>query len=108
MNMTGLRTGWLIGYYALGRDKFSAETISVNSFLSERVDFKGLYGRWRLRVIGFCSSRSDDEDEEVLNKAIDYKASKSVKRVIWEDGQDKQKEILWFMFKKSLHGWEIT
>ena len=45
MNMTGLRTGWLIGYYALGRDKFSAETISVNSFLSERVDFKGLYGR---------------------------------------------------------------
>ena len=28
------------------------ETISINNFSSERVDSKGLYGRWRLRVMG--------------------------------------------------------
>ena len=43
--LTGLRFNWLIGYYALGRDKFSAKTISINNFSSERVDSKGLYGR---------------------------------------------------------------
>ena len=43
--LTGLRSNWLIGYYALGRDKFSAKTISINKFSSERVDSKGLYGR---------------------------------------------------------------
>ena len=47
-----LRTDWLIAYYALGRDKFCAKTISINNFSSERVDSKGLYGRWRLRVMG--------------------------------------------------------
>ena len=26
MSMTELRTDWLIGYYALGRDKFCAKT----------------------------------------------------------------------------------
>ena len=29
MSMTDLRSDWLIGYYALGRDKFSAKTISI-------------------------------------------------------------------------------
>ena len=43
--LTGLHSNWLIGYYALGRDKFSAKTISINNFSSERVDSKGLYGR---------------------------------------------------------------
>ena len=47
-----LRTDWLISYYALRRDKFCAKTISINNFSSERVDSKGLYGRWRLRVMG--------------------------------------------------------
>ena len=47
-----LRTDWLIGYYALRRDKFCAKTISINNLSSERVDSKGLYGRWRLRVMG--------------------------------------------------------
>ena len=45
MSMTELRTDWLIGYYALGCDKFCANTISINNFSSERVDSKGLYGR---------------------------------------------------------------
>ena len=45
MSMTELHSDWLIGYYQLGRDKFSAKTISINNFSSERVDFKGLYGR---------------------------------------------------------------
>ena len=49
--MTELRSDWLIGYYALGRDKFSANTISINKFSSERVDSKGLCGSWRLRVM---------------------------------------------------------
>ena len=39
--LTRLRSNWLIGYYALGHDKFSAKTISINSFSSERVDSKG-------------------------------------------------------------------
>ena len=43
--LTGLRSNWSIGYYALGRDKFSAKTISINNFSSERVDSKGLHGR---------------------------------------------------------------
>ena len=43
--LTGLRSNWLIGYYALGRDKFSAKTISINNFSLERVHSKGLYGR---------------------------------------------------------------
>ena len=43
--LTRLRSNWLIGYYALGRDKFSAKTISINNFSSGRVDSKGLYGR---------------------------------------------------------------
>ena len=47
-----LRTDWFIGYYALRHDKFCAKTISINNFSSERVDSKGLYGRWRLRVMG--------------------------------------------------------
>ena len=45
MSMTELPTDWLIGYYALGRDKFCTITISINNFSSERVDAKGLYGR---------------------------------------------------------------
>ena len=45
MSMTGPRTDWLINYYALGRNKFPAETISINNFSSKRVDSKGLYGR---------------------------------------------------------------
>ena len=45
MSMTELRSDWLIRYYALGRDKFSAKTISITNFPSERVDCKGLYGR---------------------------------------------------------------
>ena len=45
MSMAELRSDWLIGYYVLGRDKFSAKTISINNFSSERVDSKGLYGR---------------------------------------------------------------
>ena len=45
MSMTELRSAWLTGYYTLGRDKFSAETISINNFSSERVDSEGLYGR---------------------------------------------------------------
>ena len=45
MSMTELRSNWLFGDFALGRDKFSAKTISVNKFSSERVDSKGLYGR---------------------------------------------------------------
>ena len=52
MSMTELRSDWLIGYYASGRDKFSAKPISINNFSSKRVDSKGLYGRWRLRVMG--------------------------------------------------------
>ena len=55
MSMTELRTDWLIGYYALGRDKFCTKTISINNFSSEIVDSEGLYGRRRLRVIGFLS-----------------------------------------------------
>ena len=54
MSMTELRSDWLIGYYALGRDKFSAKTISVNNLQWERVDFKVLNGRWRLWVMGSC------------------------------------------------------
>ena len=45
MSMTEVRSDWLIGYYALRRDKFSAKTISIINSLSERVDSKGLYGR---------------------------------------------------------------
>ena len=55
MSMTELPTDWLIGYYALGRDKFCTKTISINKFSSERVDAKGLYGRWRLRVMGLLT-----------------------------------------------------
>ena len=57
MSMTELRNDWLIGYYALGREKFCAligyyalvrdkfcpKTVSTNSFSSERVDSEGLY-----------------------------------------------------------------
>jgi len=45
MSITELRTDWLIGYYALGRDKSCTNTISINNFLSERVASEGLYGR---------------------------------------------------------------
>ena len=45
MSMTELRSDWFFGYYALGCDKFSSKTISINNFSSERVDSKGLYGR---------------------------------------------------------------
>ena len=38
MSMTELRSDWLIGYYALGRDKFFAKTNSINNFSSGRVD----------------------------------------------------------------------
>ena len=31
-------------------EKYSARAISINNFLPERVDSKGLYGRWRLLV----------------------------------------------------------
>ena len=51
-----LRTDRLIGYYALVRDKFCPKTVSINNFSSERVDSEGLYGRWRLRVMGSCSN----------------------------------------------------
>ena len=52
MKMTELCSDWLFGYYALGRGKFSSKNISVNNFSSERIDSKGLYGSWRLRVMG--------------------------------------------------------
>ena len=42
--LTGLRSNWLIGYYALGRGKFSAKTISINNFSSERVDLRACMG----------------------------------------------------------------
>ena len=45
MSMTERRSDWLIGYYALGRDKISTKTISINYFSSERVNSKGLKGR---------------------------------------------------------------
>ena len=45
LSMTELRSDWFTGYYALERDEFSAKTIAINNFLSERVDSKGLYGR---------------------------------------------------------------
>ena len=45
MSMTELRTDWLIGYYALGRDKFCPKAVSINNFSSERVDSEGLYER---------------------------------------------------------------
>ena len=45
MSMTELHSDWLIGYYALGRDKCSAKAISINNFSSERVDSKSLYER---------------------------------------------------------------
>ena len=32
MSMTELRSYWLIGHYALGRDKFSAKIISIKTF----------------------------------------------------------------------------
>ena len=51
-----LRTDWLIGYYALVRDKFCPKTVSINNFSSERVDSEGLYGRRRLRLMGSCFS----------------------------------------------------
>lgn len=44
MKMTELCSDWLFGYYALGRGKFFAKTISINNFSSERVDSKDLYG----------------------------------------------------------------
>ena len=37
MSMTELRSDWLIGYYALGRDKFCTKNISINNFSSEKV-----------------------------------------------------------------------
>ena len=52
MSMTELLTDLLISYYAVGGDKFCANTISINNFSSEMVDSEGLYGRWRLRVMG--------------------------------------------------------
>ena len=55
MSMTELRNDWLIGYCALGRDKFCTKTSSINNFSSEIVDSEGLYGRRRLRVIGLLS-----------------------------------------------------
>ena len=45
MSMTEQRADWLIGYYALGRDKSCTKTISINNFSSERIDTEGLYGR---------------------------------------------------------------
>ena len=45
MSMTELRTDWLIGYYALWRDKSCTKTISINNFSSEGVDSEGVYGR---------------------------------------------------------------
>ena len=60
MSLTELRSDWLIGYYASGRGKFSAETISINSFSSERVDSKSLNGRWRLLgTAPVCIERSN-------------------------------------------------
>ena len=44
MSMTELHSDWLIGYYALGRDIFSAKTISINNFSSERVDLGACVG----------------------------------------------------------------
>ena len=51
MSMTELRSYWFTDCYALGGDKFSAKMISINNFSLERVDSKGLYGRWRLQVM---------------------------------------------------------
>ena len=60
MSMTELRSDWLIGYYALGRDEFSAKTICIlNNFSSERVDSKGFSHcckKVRVFVVGFFYS----------------------------------------------------
>ena len=45
VHVNELRTDWLTGYYALGRDKSRAKTISINNFSSGRIDSEGLYGR---------------------------------------------------------------
>ena len=45
MSMTELRSDWIIGYCALGRDEFSAKTISIINFSTERVNSEGLYRR---------------------------------------------------------------
>ena len=44
MSMTDLRTDWLIGYYALGRDKFCAKTISINNFSSKGLTLRASMG----------------------------------------------------------------
>ena len=37
-----LRTDWLIGYYALGRDKFCPKTVSIKNFSSEMLSAETL------------------------------------------------------------------
>ena len=44
MSMTELRSDWLIGYYALGRDKFSAKTISINNFHQKGLTLRACMG----------------------------------------------------------------
>ena len=60
MSMTELRSDWLIGFHVLERDKFSAKTISINKFSSERVsESKSFYGRWRLQGMGSGLAKLD-------------------------------------------------
>ena len=44
MSMTKLRSDWLIGYYALGRDKFSAKTISIITFRQKVLTLRACLG----------------------------------------------------------------
>ena len=73
MNMTELRSDWLIGCYVLGRDKFSSKTIFTNNLSSERVDSKGLMGDegsclWAPRLIYYyftLISRTREQHESL-------------------------------------------
>ena len=73
--MTELRADWLIGHYALGRDKFCAETNAINNFSSERVDSKGLYGRLRLRVMGLLVRKVNKQKLGHLSPRIKQRAT---------------------------------
>ena len=44
MSMTELRSDWLIGYYSLGPDKFSAKTISKITFHQKGLTLRACMG----------------------------------------------------------------
>ena len=58
------------------RKKYSAKGISITNFSSERVDSKGLYGRWRLQVIGSWSSPKCKYPIHPPPWALEYKTTK--------------------------------